>query len=59
MKRKSQETGDMRIKNEIARIMQIIRYSSYFRNPKSWNDLKQLNKSTNNDQTLAILMEVK
>jgi len=49
----------MRIKNEIARIMQIIRYSSYFRNPKSWNDLEQLNKSTNNDQTLAILMEVK
>ena len=59
LKRKSQETGDMRIKNEIARIMQIIRYSSYFRNPKSWNDLEQLNKSTNNDQTLAILMEVK
>ena len=59
LKRKNKETEDMRVKNEIARIMQIIRYSSYFRNPKSWTDLEQLNKSSNNDQTLEILKEVK
>ena len=59
LKRKNQDTDDTRIKNEIARIMQIIRYSSYFRNAKSWTDLELLNKSTNNEQVLAILVEVK
>ena len=59
LKRKNQETDDTRIKNEIARILQIIRYSSYFRSPKSWTDLEQLEKSVSNDQILEILTEVK
>ena len=59
LKRKNRDTDNTRIKNEIARILQIIRYSSYFRNPKSWTDLEELQGSINDDQTLAILKEVK
>ena len=59
LKRKNRDTDDPRIKNEIARILQIIRYSSYFRNPKSWTDLEELQGSISDDQTLAILKEVK
>ena len=59
LRRKNRDTDDPRIKNEIARILQIIRYSSYFRNPKSWTDLEELQGSISDDQTLAILKEVK
>lgn len=59
LKRKNRDADDPRIKNEIARILQIIRYSSYFRNPKSWTDLEELQGSISDDQTLAILKEVK
>ena len=59
LKRKNRDTDDPRIKNEVARILQIIRYSSYFRNPKSWTDLEELQGSISDDQTLAILKEVK
>lgn len=59
LKRKNRDTDNTSIKNEIARILQIIRYSSYFRNPKSWTDLEELQGSISDDQTLAILKEVK
>ena len=59
LKRKNRDTDNTSIKNEIARILQIIRFSSYFRNPKSWTDLEELQGSISDDQTLAILKEVK
>ena len=57
--KKNQASNDPRVKNEIARIMQIIRYSSYFRKPDSWNELEKLKKAVNNDQTLEVLRGVK
>ena len=59
LKELASTTKNSAISNEIRRIMRVIRFSSYFRTARCWDNLEKLKASTSDETTIQILKEVK
>lgn len=59
LKEIASKTQNSALRNEIRRIMRVIRFSSYFRTTECWADLEELKASKSEEATIQILKEVK